>query len=204
MADKFGKFAKQAISIFHDVGSWECNKDKIAKWQVWLAHVNAKLGELSSNENHANSVESHHDFSHDFLHPKSANSIYCVPSDMTFEHPIEAFRNLLPKWGWNHTDFAFDWIPSFPDQVVLKSYASTSPNNWKIAVSFLKNLTWDSCSTHKTAYIEIAFEDWYSGVRFEGINATPKEYPCMIRKCINQCVKLQHHGKIVQGDQKSG
>lgn len=123
---------------------------------------------------------------------------------MTFEHPIEAFRNLLPKWGWNHTDFAFDWIPSFPDQVVLKSYASTSPNNWKIAVSFLKNLTWDSCSTHKTAYIEIAFEAWYSGVRFEGINATPKKYPCMIRKCINQCVKLQHHGKIVPGNQKPG
>ena len=47
MADKFGKFAKQAIGIFHDVGSWECDKDKIVKWQVWLAHVHAKLGELT-------------------------------------------------------------------------------------------------------------------------------------------------------------
>ena len=85
----------------------------------------------------------------------------------------------------------------------LNSYAKISPSNWGIALAFLHGLSWDSGPNHKTAYIELAFEAWFSGVRFsDDIPPTPQSYSVFLRKCINQCFKLQHLCQIAPGSQK--
>ena len=95
------------------------------------------------------------------------------------------------------------WKPTFPTDHTLCTNAAVSPSVWKTAIDFLSSLVWECKPEHQTAYIELAFAAWYAGVRLEGIQSCPRDYATVIRKCINQCVKLQSLGLIIPGTQKS-
>ena len=202
MADRY---AKEAISSTQGNVVDRPNPDHITKWQIWLAHVNAKLGEISSIEDKQN-PESHFEDA-----PVEANAVACpsdsvhncVPSEITIAHPISVYQKVLPLWAWYPDDYVFNWKATFPIDVPLKSYASISSENWSIALSFLVNLSWECKPQHQTSYIELAFAAWCSGVYFEGVECTPKDYSRVLRKTINQCFKMPQNGSIVPGVQKA-
>ncbi len=189
-ADKFAKLAvNEAIAgrTFHPPD------DSVSRWQAWLAQVNSKLGEISS-------VETNFPVQNNQIEMTPGET---APSELTIAHPIETLEKILPLWCWKLDQFAFNWKPTFPSDCNLETYASITPTNWKIAIKFLNELTWECKPHHQTAYIEIAFSAWYTGVRFEGISSNPKEYATTFRKCINQAAKLSSLGELVPGPQKA-
>ena len=166
--------------------------------------MNSKLGELSDHDKFVKNQNRDCVFLDDDSHVSKIPKVACVPSDLTIIHAVEPFQEILPKWGWKQTDYNFDWFPSFPKEMALTSYAKISSSNWSAALAFLHGLSWDSEPSLKTAYIELAFEAWFRGVRFSDIPSTPQSYSVFLRKCINQCFKNQHLGQIAPGCQKPG
>ena len=141
MADKF---AKQAIGLFHPSSSQVPSKASIIDWQVWLALVNSKLGELSNQDKCVKIPNCGYGSLDDDSHASKIPKVTCVPSDLTIKHAVESFQEILPKWGWKQTDYNFDWFPSFPKEIALSSYAKISPSNCNTALAFLHGLSWDS------------------------------------------------------------
>lgn len=124
------------------------------------------------------------------------------PTLLTVTHPVDMFSQCFPKWEWHQPIELFVWTSSFDATVDLKTYAKISGEQWHSVVDFLVNLKWSLDDKHQSAFIELAYHAWYSGLRIPDNRAMPSTYATIIRKVINQSQKLDC-GLLVPGCIKS-
>lgn len=122
----------------------------------------------------------------------------------TPEHSLNAFKYFLPKWTWDQNPDSFDWSSEFPLDLQPSSWASISQDNWRIAVNFFKTLKWKIDDSLCVSYIELAYHFFFSQEAFSGIENSPSNIASILRKVINQAIKLDSHFPLVIGTQKPG
>ena len=194
-------FAKQCAANQCSHNTTEKQRvSKIQQWQTWIALVNSKLSEISAIDYQSKICPEIIEHESD---PSDKFSQYIVPpSEPTIEHSLSCFQKVFPRWIWEPDPSQFVWKPDFIP-CTLRSYATISQHNWETCIGFLNSLTWIQGSSYQTAYVELAFAAWYQDIRFCDISNNPKEYAQLIRKCINQCCKIQEQGRAIPGDQKA-
>ena len=163
----------------------------IQKWQQWLAFVSATIGETSTDSCETKSQKAY------VSKGKPSND----PTLLTVTHPIDMFSQCFPKWEWHQPIDSFVWMSSFDTTVDLMTYAKISSEQWHSVVDFLANLKWSLDDKHQSAFIELAYHAWYSGIRFPNTQAMPSTYASLIRKVVSQAGKpdMLNHGVLVPG-----
>ena len=184
IADKAAKFAmtQQKISTVTDHENFS---SCIKNWQTWISLVSACLGETSVKpqlQSEINpgvlQVQMHK--------PKSS----CDPTLLTVTHSLDSFSKCFPKWEWNHPQDLFVWSSSFDTTKDIQSYAKISNDQWNVITQSLVNIKWSLGEKYQSAFIEIAYHLWYSGIRIPEVQPFPSAYATIIRKVINQAQKL--------------
>ena len=190
IADKAAKDAmnNQKLSSNH---SFDQRTFDIQKWQQWLAFVSATIGETSTDSCETKSQKAY------VSKGKPRND----PTLLTVTHPIDMFSQCFPKWEWHQPIDSFVWMSSFDTTVDLMTYAKISSEQWHSVVDFLANLKWSLDDKHQSAFIELAYHAWYSGIRFPNTQAMPSTYASLIRKVVSQACKpdMLNHGVLVPG-----
>ena len=197
IADQVAKnaMAKQKVST---VRQHKTELANIQNWQKWIALVCATLGETSvkSQTPHCDNPNG------DQLQLQKIKQS-CDPTLLTIVHPVDMFSKCFPKWEWNHPPDLFVWTSSFDTTKELKSYARISKNQWVVVTESLVNIKWSLDEKHQSAFIELAYHLWYSGVRIPEVQPHPSAYATIIRKVINQAQKLDC-GSLTPGTINSG
>ena len=65
-----------------------------------------------------------------------------------------------------------------------------STDQWNVITQSLVNIKWSLGEKYQSAFIEIAYHLWYSGIRIPEVQPFPSAYATIIRKVINQAQKL--------------
>ncbi len=196
------RIAKRAVK--NQLGSLEYEFSQMLfdaiTWQKWLVHIAVQLALTRKDAEQTDAVQN-------VAAPLIDNqSPLCIPSivDITPEHPLSVFKYFLPKWSWDQEAGSFDWASKFPDDLQPSSWVSISQENWQIAIEFYKTLTWKIDDCVSVSYIELAYHFHFSQLTFSGIENNPSCVSTILRKVINQAIKIDSQFPLVIGTQKAG
>ena len=168
-------------------------------WQKWLVHIAVQLSFTKQTEQIDN-------VSNQYVPQNNNQCQSSIPSivDITPAHSLDIFQYFLPKWLWNQDSFSYEWTSNFPCDLKPSSWAKISKENWEIAIGFFKSLRWEIDDSLCVSYIELAYHFHFNHFTFSGIENTPSNISTLLRKVINQAIKLESNWPLVIGVQKPG
>ena len=197
-ADRIAKSAVKKQLASYDTSIPQMCAEAIA-WQKWLVHIAVQVA-LTRNEEQQNDNPNGRNNQHCENHGPQ-----CIPSivDITPEHPISVFKFYLPKWSWDNEDYGFEWSTEFPNDLrPSSSWASISQTNWELAIRFFRTLQWEIDDSLSFAYIELAYHFHDCGYSFHDIENSASNVSSLLRKVINQAIKIGSQFPLVVGTQK--
>ena len=167
-------------------------------WQKWLVHIATQLSFTKKTEQ----IDT---VSIQVPQNNNQSQVY-IPSivDITPEHSLCIFKYFLPKWLWDQDSFSFEWTSEFSCDLKPSSWASISKENWETAISFFKSLRWEIDDSLCVSYMELAYHFYFNHYTFSGIEISPSSISTLLRKVINQAIKLESSHPLVIGVQKPG
>ena len=161
-------------------------KKSIIEWQLWLAKINAWIGDAQNCKKHKH-------------FPKTDDGVakkHPLPHEICIFHTIEDFRNLLPKWNWTPNQELYTWVPQCDFVSFPNSFVHISQCNWDKIFSWLKVQKWKPIEGSGTSWLEMAVQAFFAGVKLEDLN-TPKSYVNAIQKVINSTAKIDASIQLV-------
>lgn len=198
-ADRIAKSAVKKQLASYDTSIPQMCAEAIA-WQKWLVHIAVQVA-LTRKEEQQNDNPNGRNNQHCENHGPQ-----CIPSivDITPEHPISVFKFYLPKWSWDNEDYSFEWSTEFPNDLRPSSWASISQTNWELAIRFFRTLQWEIDDSLSFAYIELAYHFHDCGYSCHDIENSASNVSSLLRKVINQAIKIGSQFPLVVGTQKAG
>ena len=192
------KIAKRAVQMYgKSFRNFNDDHKKISDWHLWIAQVNAKVSMLSKQD----TSKSPHEQRQVEVEGIPQNTIPI--EELTQWHSIEAFEKHLPRWTWHPDVTNYTWSSECDPMQPKGRYISITDENWKIGLQYLIGLKWMPNGEGKTSYIELAYDAWFKGVRFETTKNCPSTYATLLRKVCNQACK-SFETRLFPGTQKSG
>ncbi len=180
-------FAKKAVSTQEqDPVLSSHTKQAIVEWQLWLAKLNAWIGDTQGTKKPRESQGPDE-------HPHKKHPL---PHEICTFHTIDDFRNLLPKWNWEPIQEQFTWVPQCEFVPFPNTYVKITSDNWEKIFMWLKAQKWKQAEGSGTSWLEMAVQAYFAGIRLDNLD-TPKSYVNAIQKVINSTAKIDASVQLV-------